>query len=569
MRKLQAFLRGLMIMATLCIIAVTVTLYVIASLITRRAYTDLSRGELTAHVQTGQRLIGAYRQGDIDAEGLYLALNSHVNTSGVFYVLLDEHQHMLARTGEIGEYLSDEKMDALLAALSEQNEVFDGKLETRDTCFLLAVKSDEGVIIAGKPMLPYDSAVRGFRSALIQYMAPVSLLMIGVTIALSMYMGRPASDVVNAVQRLSEGEEVQLSETMPMEMGKAGRAFNIVARIVRNAKRDLSYERDTFALVLSGLNEGVIAVNEEGALLHENKAALRLLEGRESVAYTRVAAALYESLRAPVEPLRLTVGEAMLLAVFSPLPVRAESGRGAIAMIRDITEQERLECTRRDYVANISHELRTPLASMRGIAEGLRDGLVEEKDRQRYYEMIVAEVQRLTRLVNDLLELSSLQARAAAFEMEKVDCAETMYELMDRTEGLAREKGLTLQLQLDDALPCVLTNEDRLQQVLTILLDNAIKYTPQGGSVTLGAQLQDGGVRFYVQDTGVGMDAYNIRHAFERFYQADPSHGAKGSGLGLSIAHEILQKMDVKISVASEVAKGSTFSFVVPRYQKA
>ena len=570
MRKLQTFLQGLMIMATLCIVVVTVTLYLIASAITRRTYTDLSRGELSAHVQIGQKLMQAHRRGDIDADDLYRALNSQMHISGVFYVLLDAQGNALAHSDQAYEYLNELRVQSLYMQLSRQDEVFDGKLETGGTCFVLAVKSAEGVIMAGKPMLPYDSAVRGFRAALIQYMVPIGLLLIGITIVLSMYMGRPASDIVNAVQRLSEGEEVQLSETMPMEMGKVGRAFNTVARVLRNAKRDLSYERDTFALVLAGLNEGVIAIDEEGALLHENKAARRLLEGRESNGYRQVSAALYESLSAPVEPLRLVVGEATLLAVFSPLPVRGEGGRGAIAMIRDITEQERLECTRREYVANISHELRTPLASMRGIAEGLRDGLVtDEKDKQRYYEMIVGEVQRLTRLVNDLLELSSLQSNSSAFEMEKVDCAETLYELLDRTEGLAREKELALQLQLPQDLPFVMTNEDRLQQVLTILLDNAIKYTPPGGSITLGAEKHEKGVRFFVKDTGVGMDEYNIRHVFERFYQADPSHGAKGSGLGLSIAQEILKKMDMKMAVHSSPGAGSEFYFVVPAYKQA
>ena len=249
--------------------------------------------------------------------------------------------------------------------------------------------------------------------------------------------------------------------------------------------------------------------------------------------------------------------------------MRGEEKRGAIAMVRDITDQERLEATRRDYVANISHELRTPLASMRGIAEGLRDGLVEEPDRQRYYELIVGEVQRLTRLVNDLLELSSLQARSQVFETEKVLCADTLYELADRTTGLAQEKGLILHVQADDSLPPVSANEDRLQQVLTILLDNAIKYTPAGGSITLGAEQKAQGVRFFVRDTGIGMDEYNMRHAFERFYQADPSHGAKGSGLGLSIAHEILAKMNVKIRVTSTPGVGSEFYFDLPIYHKA
>lgn len=567
MRKLQAFLRGLMLVATLCIVVVTVTLYVISNAITRNTYVDMSREELLSNALMAQELLASFDKGELTQEELSSALNPQLNPDGVFFMLTDGAGKVLSYTLQGEEYLNEAMIDRLMSSLSDRDYAFIGELETGDTCFLLAIRQVEGVVVAGKPMLPYDSAVRDFRSTLITYMVPVTILMLVITVALSMYMGKPANLIVNAVQRLSEGEDVHVSESLPMEMDKAGRAFNRIAGMMRKSMRDLTYERDTFALVLSGLSEGVIAINEEGAVLHENKAALRLLGGRDSDAYAQVQSSLFHSLGEMAPDLRLQVADATLLVIFSPLPAREMEMRGAIAMIRDITEQERLESTRRDYVANISHELRTPLASMRGIAEGLRDGLVEESEKQRYYDMIVGEVRRLTRLVNDLLELSSLQAASSAFEMERVDPVETLYELLDRTEGLAREKGLELKLYLPSENRDVFTNEDRLQQVLTILLDNAIKYTKEG-SITLGAENSPQGMRFFVRDTGVGMNEYAIRHAFERFYQADPSHGAKGSGLGLSIAREILQKMDIKIRVVSAPGWGSEFHFTVPEYKK-
>lgn len=567
MRKLQAFLRGLMLVATLCIVVVTVVLYIISNAITRNTYVDMSREELLGNVQMAQTLLQEYTAGKMTQAELEAVLNPQINPDGAFFLLTDAQENILAYTAHGEEYLNADMVQKLMDRLAKADYVFVGELETGDTCFLLAVRQDYGVVIAGKPMLPYDSAVRDFRSTLISYMVPVTILMLIITLALSMYMGRPANEIVDAVQRLSEGEDVHVSESLPMEMDKAGRAFNRIARMMRKSMRDLTYERDTFALVLSGLNEGVIAINEEGAVLHENKAALKLLGGHDSDAYARVQKSLFHSLGEIATDLRLQVGDAMLLVVFSPLPAREMEKRGAIAMIRDITEQERLETTRRDYVANISHELRTPLASMRGIAEGLRDGLVDETEKQRYYEMIVAEVQRLTRLVNDLLELSRLQAASSAFEMERVDPVETLYELHDRTQGLAREKGLEMKLHLPKENDDVYTNEDRLQQVLTILLDNAIKYT-KTGSITLGAENAPQGMRFFVRDTGVGMSDETVRHAFERFYQADPSHGAKGSGLGLSIAQEIMQKMHVKIGVVSATGWGSEFHFTLPLYQK-
>ena len=173
-------------------------------------------------------------------------------------------------------------------------------------------------------------------------------------------------------------------------------------------------------------------------------------------------------------------------------------------------------------------------------------------------------MRRLSRLVSDLLELSSLQSNPAAFESEAVDAQALLYDMMDLTAPLAQKKGLALALEAPEHLPFVRCNEDRLQQVLTILMDNAVKFTAEG-TVTLGAEPVRGGVRFFVRDTGVGMDAFTCAHAFDRFHQADRSRRTGGSGLGLAIAQEIMTRMGTAIAVDSTPNKGSTFSFTLPR----
>ena len=160
--------------------------------------------------------------------------------------------------------------------------------------------------------------------------------------------------------------------------------------------------------------------------------------------------------------------------------------------------------------------------------------------------------------------MSSLQSNPAAFEMETIDPNELIYELQDLNEQLFAKKGLRFLRSLpDEPLPDIRSNEDRLSQVLTIFLDNARKYTPAGGEVTIGAERAAGGVRFFVRDTGVGMDEETQRLAFERFHQAERGRSDQGSGLGLSIAREILQKLGVEIMLQSAPGKGSEFSFVI------
>ena len=171
---------------------------------------------------------------------------------------------------------------------------------------------------------------------------------------------------------------------------------------------------------------------------------------------------------------------------------------------------------------------------------------------------------------NDLLELSGLQSNPAAFELERVQPTEVMFELFDLNKQMFSENRQALLLDVPkEDLPEIITNEDRLSEVLTIFLDNARKYTPAGGQITLGAKVvtSDGletGIRFFVRDNGIGIDEDAQRFIFDRFHQADKSHASKGSGLGLSIAREILMKMRVSIELKSAPGKGSEFSFVLP-----
>ena len=144
-----------------------------------------------------------------------------------------------------------------------------------------------------------------------------------------------------------------------------------------------------------------------------------------------------------------------------------------------------------------------------------------------------------------------------------LELTEVLYELHGRMQPLTMKKGIELVLNAEDDLPTVITNEDRLLQILTVFLDNAVKFTPAGGTVKLAAAREGRYVRVSVHDTGVGMDAYTVRHAFDRFHQADPSHGADGSGLGLAIAREIAQRLNLHILVHSEVGHGSDFSFLL------
>jgi signal transduction histidine kinase len=194
--------------------------------------------------------------------------------------------------------------------------------------------------------------------------------------------------------------------------------------------------------------------------------------------------------------------------------------------------------------------------------------VTEEADRQRYYDIILREIQRLSRLINDQLELSRLQSGNLAIQKSVMTLDDVVYDVCDRYTTIAEEHGLELKLETDFAqCPPVYANADRVEQMLIILVDNAIKYTEKG-SVTVWADWDDERVVMHVKDTGIGIEENDLPYVFDRFYKVDKAHSGKGSGLGLSIAKELLKQMDEEIWVTSEKGQGTEFSFTLHRPEK-
>ncbi len=241
---------------------------------------------------------------------------------------------------------------------------------------------------------------------------------------------------------------------------------------------------------------------------------------------------------------------------------------GAVGLLRDITESERLEQTRRDYVANVSHELRTPLTAIRALLEPLNDGMVSnEDDRRRYYNILLRETARLSHLINDMLELSRLQAKSLPIHMRKVNMQDMLSDLKLKYQTQAEDLSLTLRLpdHLPDC-PDAYGDQERIEQILVILIDNAMKFTPDHGEINIRLAWDEKSIYVTVADTGIGISPEDLDHVFDRFYKADKAHQQPGTGLGLSIAREILHLMDQNISVESKPGEGTAFTFTLSRY---
>jgi two-component system phosphate regulon sensor histidine kinase PhoR len=234
-------------------------------------------------------------------------------------------------------------------------------------------------------------------------------------------------------------------------------------------------------------------------------------------------------------------------------------------MVQDLTRLRRLETVRRDFISNVSHELRTPLASLKALTETLRDGALDDPQAApRFLNRIETEVDALTQMAQELLELSRIESGQVILNPATVPVERLLHTSVERMHLQAERAVLNLAINIPENLPLVKADEGRLEQVLVNLIHNAIKFSPPGGTISLGAAAEGRLVRFFVQDSGVGIPEDDLERIFERFYKTDRARSSGGTGLGLSIARHIVEAHGGRIWAESREGQGSTFYFTIP-----
>ncbi|MDD5602465.1 MAG: ATP-binding protein [Eubacteriales bacterium] len=395
------------------------------------------------------------------------------------------------------------------------------------------------------------------------------------------------------------------------EIGQLGNSLNDLSGELDNTITELQNEKKKLELILTSLSEGMLAVDRDKKIIHYNRAFMELLdirlitpdmiisagnsdisenEGMRHEKYRWLANTIDEVLKYGVteETDHITEKGLTIHAIVSPITDGSDETIGSVALLSDISETAKLEQLRQDYVANISHELRTPLTSIRGFIEPLIDGTVDDRNViERYHEIIFRETLRLQRLINDLLDLSRLQSGNARIDMEPMDVGGIIVNVMTKLKLQSEKKDIKIIYEEEESIPKVMGNEDRIEQLLVILVDNAINYTQKGGTVRIrteevmdraGADVnavpglkteeikERGYLKISVEDNGPGISPEDLRHIWERFYKVDKSRGSTGgTGLGLSIARHVAELMGGLVFASSTPGRGSVFAFTLKK----
>jgi two-component system, OmpR family, sensor histidine kinase ResE len=363
------------------------------------------------------------------------------------------------------------------------------------------------------------------------------------------------------------------------EIGDLAKAFNQMATELKGNISALNEEKEHLASILSSMADGVITFNKDGTINQTNPPADRFLNSwyyEKHENYKKVPSVLMNLFdqsemydKGQIEEISLQGHEWVLIV--SPL-YSSESIRGAVAIIRDMTDERRMDKLRNDFIANVSHELRTPISMLQGYSEAMVDDIASsEEERKEMAKIIYDESLRMGRLVNDLLDLARMQSGKMRLRYESVPLREYLERIVHKFSVLAKEKEIKLSVVLsdDDYYMVWSFDPDRIEQVLTNLIDNAIRHTPEHGTLEVIQRLDQisGFLVIEVKDSGIGIPEEDLAFVFERFYKADKARtrGRSGTGLGLAIAKNIITAHKGFITVNSLKGKGTTFTFILPK----
>jgi two-component system sensor histidine kinase VicK len=388
----------------------------------------------------------------------------------------------------------------------------------------------------------------------------------------------PIEDITRKTQDISEGNFGQVVDRKGNdEIGQLASSINYMSKSLRNMLDEIKNEKAKVDTILNSMTDGIIAFDKEGNVIHANPGARTMLnririDGTLSdfIRAYRINATAEEIMGNPEEvnsrKMSLKRGGRIMRLGFAVFRDEKMKTEGCMIILRDVTEQLKMEIMQKEFVANVSHELKTPLTSIKSYAETLMSGKVEDRNvEKQFIEVIESEVDRMTELVKDLLQLSSLDMKRTKMDFRKHSVKELVEKTVEKVGMTAKEKNHTINIDIGYTGKAVLDFE-KMQRVLINLVTNAIKYTDRGGVINVSAYKKGANILISIEDNGMGIPARDLPRIFDRFYRVDKGRSRKmgGTGLGLAIAKEIVTAHSGDIRIKSRLEEGTTVTVEFP-----
>jgi two-component system phosphate regulon sensor histidine kinase PhoR len=434
-----------------------------------------------------------------------------------------------------------------------------------------------GIVRLAYRLSAIDDVNRQVRNNLLKTSAVAALFALALAFVATQSIGRRLVRITAFAERVAAGDlSARIEEESSDEIAHVASALDKTARKLEDGFRALESSRQTLETLLNSMQEPVIAVAEDSRVLWANQRMERLLPSGIRLGEPLVQSArdpeILRAVQAALESRDIVVARAA--KIFSgrifDLTAAPMPGGGVVAVMHDQTEIERVEKTRRDFIANVSHELRTPLTSIQGYAETVLDHELLSDNAREFLEIIRKNAMRMARLTEDLLVLARVESGERNFKLETATPQELLDEAVQTFQEIADSRGIELTV-MNTASSSVSVDRDAIHQVFSNLIDNAMKYGEEGRKILIGACEREDGVQFFVRDFGAGIPSEHLPRLFERFYRVDKARSREsgGTGLGLAIAKHVVRAHGGTIKAESELNHGATFYFTLPREEVA
>ncbi len=388
----------------------------------------------------------------------------------------------------------------------------------------------------------------------------------------------PMKKLIKSAEKIASGENVEIekNETHDSEVGDLTNAFSIMTTELKQKLNEVNRQKKQIETILLHMTDGIIAFNMDGNIIHINPAAKQLLNITDKEdSFEKI----FEKLKIDINmekiiylenwtssEQRKNVGDKYVNILFAPFQDENDRPGGVIALIQDITEHVRLDNMRKEFVADVSHELKTPITSIMGYADTLLEGEYDKETQNIFLNVIASEARRMAQLVTDLLTLSRYDSKKIKKEETEFDLGDLVKKCQEKLKFEIEKKGHNMECFVTASVPPVQADKYGIERVVLNILSNAIKYTPENGTIKVYVGFVYNDAYIKVIDNGIGIPEEDLGRIFERFYRVDKARTREmgGTGLGLSIAKEILDQNKGSIDIKSEVGKGTEVVIRLP-----
>ena len=539
----------------------------------RRAWESSLRAEIQRSL-TEKTLLFAHRVESDHQQSLQNITAQEGQAAGARATVIDPTGKVLADSEADPASMEDHAgRKEFVVALAGNIGVEERRSYTLDIPFLfVAAPISGGAVRLAYPLSDVETSSQMVHRALLVGSVIAFVIVMLQAAVIAHYTARRLQRIVQFADRITAGDlTARISATSLDEIGQVASALDKTARRLEESFVAVQTSQRQLETLLNSMQDAVIAVGADGRVQWANRGMDRLVPQR-----ARLHAPVVETVRDPqflaavrnaTQSHKFASARAASIipgrsfdVTAAPLP-----GGGAVAVLRDLTETERVEKTRRDFIANVSHELRTPLTSIQGYTETLLDSTTENGHVHEFLEIIRKNAARMSRLTEDLLTLARVESGETRFDPQPTTAGELLDDAVESFREVARAQGL--ELAVEEVVPTrVNADREAIHQVFSNLIENAMKYAASGGRIVLGARTCDRGVEFYVRDFGPGIPSEHLPRLFERFYRVDKARSREsgGTGLGLAIAKHIVLAHTGTIRAESELNHGSVFLFTLP-----